>query len=113
MKDLFYKASTKCPNSIVVASGYSQGAAITHEAIDGLSSSVKNQIAGVVTFGDTRNLQAHGQISGYPTDDLLIICNPGDLVCIGTLVITPAHVLYQPRVPEAVAFLSDKIGAVK
>jgi cutinase len=111
MKNLFSQAATNCPNSVVVAGGYSQGAAITHEAIKGLPSATKNQIVGVALFGDTRNKQDHGQIDGYPQDDLLIICNPGDLVCDGTLIITPAHLGYAPRVPEAVAFLSQKTNA--
>ncbi|KIW03677.1 uncharacterized protein PV09_04998 [Verruconis gallopava] len=111
MQNLFNEAATRCPNSVVVAGGYSQGAAITHAAIAGLSDSVKSQIVGVTLFGDTRNEQDHGSIEGYPQDDLLIICNPGDLVCDGTLIITPAHLLYTPRVPEAVAFLTEKINA--
>ncbi len=113
IKRLFRQAATNCPNSVVVAGGYSQGAAITHEAIKGLTSAIMNQIVGVTLFGDTRNEHDHGQIDGYPQDDLLIICNPGDLVCDGTLIITPAHLDYTPRMPEAVAFLSQKINAAE
>ena len=32
-----------------------QGAAVNHRAIEDLSADVKDQIAGVVTFGDTQN----------------------------------------------------------
>lgn len=105
------EANSRCPNSIVVASGYSQGAAIIHAAFDDLSAAVKNQIAGVVLFGDTRNQQSGGTLPGYPANKLKIICNTGDLVCSGTLIITAAHLAYVPRVPEAVDFLSARITA--
>ena len=41
--------------SIIVAGGYSQGAAVNHRAIESLDQSVKDQIAGVVLYGDTRS----------------------------------------------------------
>ncbi|KAJ2895622.1 hypothetical protein MKZ38_006297 [Zalerion maritima] len=40
----------------IVVGGYSQGAALTHRAVEGRSSSVKNKVVGAVTFGDTQNL---------------------------------------------------------
>ncbi|KAB5515245.1 cutinase-domain-containing protein [Coniochaeta sp. 2T2.1] len=54
MQMLLTTATSLCPNSIVVASGYSQGAALTHRAIEWLPPAVKDRIAGVVTFGDTQ-----------------------------------------------------------
>ena len=74
----------------------SQGAALVHRAVENLSTEVKAQIAGVVTYGDTQNLQDRGQIPNYPKDDVLVICNTGDLVCVGTLTITPAHCSFSP-----------------
>jgi cutinase len=111
MTNLFNQGVQRCPNSVIVAGGYSQGAAVTHAAIKNLSSAVKNKIVGVVTFGDTRNQQDGGQIPGYPRDRTLIICNPGDLVCSGTLIIAAPHLAYGPRVPEAVTFLTSRIRA--
>lgn len=88
---LFNLANSKCPDTTVVAGGYSQGAAVMHGAIPGLSSAVRDQIAGVVLYGDTRNLQTGGSISNYPDNRLNIICLPGDPVCSGTLIVNAVH----------------------
>lgn len=56
-------------------------------------------------------MQDKGQIPNYPKGNLLVICNPGDLVCVGTLTITAAHLDYVRRVPEAVSFLTGKLKA--
>jgi cutinase len=65
----------------------------------------------VITYGDTQNLQDGGKIPNFPSDKLLIICNPGDAVCAGTLTILPAHLDYVKRVPAAVSFLTGKLKA--
>jgi cutinase len=62
MRNLLTRAASECPNSKLLAGGYSQGAALTHRAIENLPQSVKDRIVGVVTFGDTQNLQDRGQI---------------------------------------------------
>lgn len=80
-----------------------------HGSIPGLSSDIKDMFAGVVPFGDTRNAQDNGQIPDFPPDKTEIICAPGDLVCNGTLTITPAHLTYASYVPQAVEFLVSKI----
>lgn len=115
MRNLMLQATQKCPDSMILASGYSQGAAIVHAAMEDLPAATLNQIAGVALFGDTRNLQERGRVAGYPQDQTLIICNPGDLVCSGTLTITAAHLTYGTRVPEATRFLVGMVqpaGAV-
>jgi cutinase len=86
---------------------------LTHGAIENLPQNVKDQIAGVVTYGDTQNRQDHGQIDNFPRDKLLIICNPGDAVCDGTLLILPPHLLYGARAPQGAAFLAQKIRAAQ
>ena len=111
LRDLFSQAASQCPNSVIVSGGYSQGAAVNHAAIEDSSEAVKQRIAGVVLFGDTRNLQERGRIAGYPTDRTLIICNTGDLVCAGTLTITAAHLTYTADVPRAARFLTQRINA--
>lgn len=112
MQVLLAAATSLCgSSSVVVAGGYSQGAALTHRAIEGLSGSVRRGIAGVVTFGDTRALQDGDCIPGFPPNKTLIICNAGDLVCDGMLWVLPIHLDYTSRVPEAVAFLASRIEA--
>ncbi|CZT07092.1 related to cutinase 1 precursor [Rhynchosporium agropyri] len=113
MKALFQDAAAKCPTSALVGVGYSQGAALCHRAIEDLPATVKSQIAGVVTYGDTQNTQDRGQIPNFAKDKTLVICNPGDAVCTGVLTILPAHLDYVKRVPEAVAFLTTKIKAAQ
>lgn len=123
-------AATRCPASKIVAGGYrsvvpllydfslsyylptartSQGAAVTHAAITDLPQAVKEKIVGVVTYGDTRNAQDNGQIPNFPPEKVKVICNDGDLVCSGTLVLLPPHFDYIRRVDEGVEFLTEKI----
>lgn len=130
LESLLDSAASRCPNSKIVVSGYryvnhasphvhrddsynkiSQGAALVHRAVEDRAQSVKDKIVGVVTYGDTQNLQDGGRIQNFPTQKLKVICNTGDLVCSGTLTITSAHLDYARRVSEAVSFLSARIRA--
>lgn len=65
----------------------------------------------MVTFGDTQNLQDNGQIPNFPREKVKIFCNAGDLVCVGTLTITPAHLTYGADAGAAAAFLIQRINA--
>ena len=106
MRNLLIQAANDCPDSSILAGGYSQGAALTHRAIENLPGNVKDAIDGVVTFGDTQNEQDGGQIPNFPREKVKIFCNPGDLVCVGTLTITPAHLTYGADAGEAASFLA-------
>lgn len=109
---LFTLANTKCPNSIVVGGGYSQGAAVIAGAVPKLTATVRNQIKGIVLFGYTQNEQNNGGIPSYPQANLKVFCNTGDAVCDGTLTITPAHLAYESvAAGPAPQFLESKIGA--
>nr|BAN51852.1 cutinase [Paraphoma sp. B47-9]BAN51853.1 cutinase [Paraphoma sp. B47-9] len=104
-------ANSKCPNSKVVAGGYSQGAALAAAAISDASTTVRNQIVGTVLFGYTKNQQNRGGIPGYPQDRLRVYCAVGDLVCEGTLIVLAPHLSYGDEARnEAPAFLISKIG---
>lgn len=76
-----------------------------------LSATVQGQIAGVVLYGNTRNAQEGGKIPNFPPEKVLTICNVGDDVCYGTLIVTAAHLAYAMDVPQAVSFLEDRIAA--
>ncbi|KAH8666893.1 cutinase [Xylariales sp. PMI_506] len=111
MVSLLTNATQSCPNSKIVAGGYSQGAAMTHDAVGELSSSVVSRIAGIVLFGDTLYQQSGGKITGFPSSDLKIYCALGDLVCDGTLIITAAHLSYGVDATDAANFLIGTIGS--
>lgn len=80
-------------------------------AIPDLSAAVRAQVKGIVVFGYTQNEQNGGGIPSYPQDDLEVFCADGDLVCDGTLIITPAHLTYSDDAAgPAAEFLESKIG---
>ncbi|KAI0517390.1 carbohydrate esterase family 5 protein [Xylaria bambusicola] len=102
-------AAQKCPSSKLVVSGYSQGAALVHAAVEQLAASARARIFAAVTYGDTQKKQDGGKIPNYDANKTLILCNDGDRVCEGTLVITSAHLDYTPKVPTGVSFIVSKV----
>ncbi|RMZ23434.1 hypothetical protein D0859_12523 [Hortaea werneckii] len=87
-----------------------QGAAVMVASIRRLSSTIQNQIAGVVLYGNTRNAQENGNIPNFPNNKVETICALTDGVCYGTLTVTAGHLSYGDDVDDAVDFLSDRIG---
>ncbi|KAF1817049.1 cutinase-domain-containing protein [Eremomyces bilateralis CBS 781.70] len=110
---LFNLAQSKCPQSLVVFGGYSQGAAVMHASVRRLSASSKARLVGGVLYGDTRNGEDNGQIPNYPRDDVLIICRADDGVCGAGLTVTLGHLLYTTdgSVTRGVGYLANKIRA--
>ena len=108
---MFNLAASKCPNTIIVGGGYSQGAAVMVASVRRLPEATKDKIAGVVLYGNTRNRQEHGKIPNFPEDKALTICNASDGVCGGALLVTPGHLTYQTKVPKAVDWLAERISA--
>ncbi|KAI8634313.1 carbohydrate esterase family 5 protein [Xylariaceae sp. FL1651] len=102
-------AAKSCPSSKLVVSGYSQGAALLHAAVEQLASAVTARIFAAVTFGDTQKQQDGGRVPNFDPSKTLILCNDGDLVCDGTLIITSAHLNYTSSVPSAANFIVSKV----
>lgn len=111
MERLIAQANTDCPNSMLVVGGYSQGAALTHRAVEDLPQAQKDQIVAAFTFGDTQNQQDNGQIPNFPPEKTNVICNRGDAVCSGTLNILPPHLQYGARADEQAQFINSKLQA--
>jgi cutinase len=104
----FQKASGAC--RVLVAGGYSQGAAVMHNVIGKrLSQSIKSRIAGVVLYGDTRNKQDRGKIPNFPANRVKVICNAGDGVCGGALLVNVGHMTYTARIGEGASFLASRV----
>ncbi|KAJ4303534.1 hypothetical protein N0V90_002430 [Kalmusia sp. IMI 367209] len=115
MRGILNDIHDRCPEAVIVTGGYSQGAAVNHRAIEDLSSAVMNQIAGVVTFGDTQNRADGGRIPNFPTNKLKVFCGTlvHDTVCDGNLsaaVLAP-HLSYGANAQEAGQFLISKANA--
>jgi cutinase len=104
----FQRASGAC--RVMVAGGYSQGAAVMHNVIGKrLSQSIKSRIAGVVLYGDTRNKQDRGKIPNFPANRVKVICNKGDGVCGGALLVNVGHMTYTARIGEGASFLASRV----
>ncbi|KAH6619030.1 cutinase-domain-containing protein, partial [Boeremia exigua] len=109
MRDTLTAMAHECPRAVIVAGGYSQGAAVNHRAIEALPPAVQDRIAGVVLYGDTQAREDGGRIPGFPPQKVMVICQRGDLVCRGVPLVLPFHLTYGTRVDEGVAFLVRKI----
>jgi hypothetical protein len=120
---LFKLASSKCPDTIILGGGYSQGAAIMHRAAKGLPKNVEDQIAGIALFGDTQNYQSKGHIVGFPPEKSKVFCQDGDGVCNGLLNVNLGHLAYSavgwngqynnPKLLEGAAWLISQVNTAK
>ena len=84
----------------------SQGSAVMTNAIQALDATTKSQVTGVVMYGFTRNAQDKGQVPGFSKAQTKVFCATGDLVCLNTLTITPAHLTYGVNAPAGAKFLA-------
>jgi len=80
-------------------------------ALKGAPQDLKNNVAGVVFFGYTKNGQLKGAVPGFPAEKLKVFCRKDDGVCGGGLSVTAGHMGYtrDGSVEQAVSFLSQRI----
>ncbi|ETS80891.1 hypothetical protein PFICI_08420 [Pestalotiopsis fici W106-1] len=111
MVSLLNQAASQCPDAKIVTGGYSQGAAMTHRAVEQLDAATVDRITGITLFGDTQYQQTNGVVGDVPANRVKIYCAAGDLVCNGTLTITAAHLSYGVDAGDATSFLVNLINA--
>lgn len=96
---------SRCPNTKLALSGYSQGACVVHNAVQsqGLAAS---KVAAVVLFGDPFNGQSVGSV---PASKVLEICAPGDTICRGPAG-SAGHLSYGNNAAQAATFIENTTG---
>jgi cutinase len=104
-----FKQASSC--DVIIAAGYSQGAAVMHNAVRKLDEATKSKIAGVALFGDTLNKQENGHIKGFPQEKSKVWCNTNDGVCGGGLGVNAGHMSYSSSFKDAASWLSDRVKA--
>ncbi|KAI7780484.1 cutinase [Diaporthe eres] len=108
MAELAQQALSKCPNTKVVLSGYSQGGQLVHNAAKLLPADTAQKIAAAVTFGDPDNGQSFANI---PAGNAKIYCHPLDNICQNGYLITAFHYSYSTQyVPAAADFVASKLS---
>lgn len=112
-------AATKCPDTVIIGGGYSQGAAITHRTVEALPEDVKARIAGITLYGDTQFYQDKGQIKKFPAEKVKTFCNGyGELkaqstdgVCNGLLAVNYGHMSYGDSMKPGAAWLKAQVDS--
>lgn len=126
------QASTQCPNTKIVLSGYSQGGQLVHNAANLLTSNqaVVNKVAAgeshltclsplfflqpltarflrvVLIYGDPDDGDPVGSI---PSSKVKIICHEGDNICEGGILVLPPHTNYQIDANAGAQFIASKV----
>ncbi|PSN72383.1 cutinase precursor [Corynespora cassiicola Philippines] len=99
-------AATRCPNTRIVVSGYSQGAQLVHTATQRLTAATAARVNAVVTFGDPDRDEGFGPVAA---SKILIICHEGDNICDNGIIITAAHRNYEIDAPAAASFVAARV----
>jgi len=93
-----------CPNTKLVASGYSQGCQIVHNAIGLIPAATAAWISKVVLFGDPDDGKALPNVASSKVDTY---CHAGDDICLdGDLILVP-HLTYAENAAAAASFVAS------
>jgi len=109
MKNKAQSFVDNCPSIKLVMGGYSQGAQVTHHALESANAKTKAAVKAVVLFGDPLSGRP---IPGIPNDRIKTICASGDTICWGLPVVTIAHMAYGATDSvSAAAWVRTKVNA--
>ncbi|KAI9713722.1 MAG: hypothetical protein M1812_006560 [Candelaria pacifica] len=99
-------AASKCPDTQIVLSGYSQGAQVVHLGVDEIASSVAARVSAVVLFGDPKDGQPLKEVDTLKVDTF---CFNTDLICDGLPIVLGAHLSYAFDASQAAAFVKSHV----
>jgi cutinase len=110
---LFNLAATKCPDTVILASGWSLGAAILILSIQDLPKNIQDRIGGALFYGDLLYKSNETAIPNFPTTKTMRVCSTKDSVCRpgDELTIGAGHMSYplsQSNFVEGVTWLASK-----
>jgi len=104
MAALINQALATCPKTKIIASGYSQGAMVVHNAFSAQGIN-KHLVKGVVLFGDPF-IPSMPAVGDMPPGRVKSFCATGDLVCeLAIFNVTAAHLSYGANAQEAANFI--------
>ncbi|KAE8132786.1 cutinase-domain-containing protein [Aspergillus pseudotamarii] len=92
---------SKCPDTKLVMSGYSQGCQIVHNAVEQLPAEHASKISSVLLFGDPYKGKA---LPNVDASRVHTVCHAGDTICENSVIILPAHLTYAVDVASAADF---------
>ncbi|KAF8456044.1 cutinase-domain-containing protein [Kalaharituber pfeilii] len=105
MADQVARAASQCPGSRVFLSGYSQGAQVAHLAAASIPVSLYSVVAGFIFFGDPYE---GDPLPGVLNNNVLTICNDGDLICDGLPLPIGSHLDYAKTTPRAAQWIKER-----
>ncbi|KAI6369768.1 hypothetical protein MCOR25_004395, partial [Pyricularia grisea] len=100
-------AATKCPNTKIVLSGYSQGAQVVHKTAGVLSADVASKITAVLTLGDPYQKRT---LANIPASKWRVICHEGDNICAGGIIVNDPHKNYQLDAQDAASWIASMVA---
>jgi len=113
MAGMITAKANACPNTKIIASGYSQGAQVTHNALGQVRGTAKTHVAAVVVFGDPNKGKS---IPGIRSDQIYTNCASDDPICMGIPLPLGSHLTYGSNTAELqkiVTFVQSKVGSGK
>ncbi|KAL8383200.1 hypothetical protein RB595_006792 [Gaeumannomyces hyphopodioides] len=100
------RATTQCPNTKIILSGYSQGAQLVHRAAGQLTAEVAGRVTAALTLGDPFMKRT---LANIPASKHRVICHDGDNICEGGIIVTDKHTNYQEDAGDAAMWMASMV----